>query len=94
MAAALLVGWLLLVVARPAIGGVRVPRLHVGSLQGVSGGAPAISPPNGASGESVSTSADDPEEPREPREPERLYDEADIEQAVYDRLYGQRGRRD
>ena len=86
----MLVGWLLFVVARLTIGDVRVPRIHAGSLQGVSGGASAISPPNGGPGESVSTSADDPDERQEPQ---RVNDETDVEQAVYDRLYGQRGRR-
>lgn len=95
MATALLVGWLFFVVARVTIGDVRFPRIHVGSLQSLSGGAPAISPPNnGASGEPVSTSADEAEQPEEPPEPPQDHDEADVEQAVYNRLYGQRGRRD
>ncbi len=83
-------GWLLFVLARLTIGDVRIPRIHAGSLQGVSGGAPAIPSPNGAPGESVSAAVDEKKKSQEPRQSQ---DEAEVEQAVYDRLYGQRGHR-
>ncbi len=93
-AAALLVGWLLFVGTRLSIGDVRIPRIHAGSLQGLSGGAPAIHSPNGAPGEAAAVSSDEAEQEQERQQPEQSPDDPDVERAVYDRLYGQRGRRD
>lgn len=87
-------------VTRLSVGDLRFPRIHEGSLQGASGAAPSISSGNGASAEAAAAEREEPEnhveaEPERRREHEqRPLDETDVEHAVYDRLYGQRGRRD
>ncbi len=101
VAIALVVVWLLFEVAQVTSGGLRLPRIHEGSLQGALGGAPPISRGNGNSAETVATEREVAPEREEPeqaelqdeRRQEPRYDAADVEQAVYDRLYGQRGRR-
>ena len=96
VATAVLMAWLLVELARHALGDFRLSRAHEGSLQGAPSGSSSI----GSAPEHVGvTLADRPRpitaESEDPAEEDVLYGEADVERAVRDRLYGsRRGRRD
>ncbi len=104
VATAVLLAWLLVQLARLGLGELRVPRLRESSVQGA---APSGSPVPPVGGSARDRARGAPEADRGRREgdqarsrrPQRrqervLYDESDVEQAVRDRLYGRRGRRD
>ena len=104
VAAAVLAAWLLVGVARFALGDFRLPKLRESSVQGAAPSGSPIPAVRGSATEHAGTEsetdqsrrqADPVPGRRENRREERvLYDESDVEHAVRDRLYGRHGRRD
>ena len=104
MATAVLIAWLLVTLARLALGDFRFPRLREGGLQSAPSASPALPAVDGNPVELGAVDSDrgrdrpEPTEVPSKREQSRddlvLYDETDVEKAVRDRLYGRHGRRD
>jgi hypothetical protein len=86
IATAVLIAWLLVEFARLVLADLRFGRVPEGSLQVAAPDPPVNSPP--ASPQRAGQS------PPDPGNSERvLYDEADVERAIRDRLYGGHRRR-
>jgi hypothetical protein len=84
VATAVLLAWLLFAIARLGLGDLHVPRVHISLMRGSASASEATAGP-GAVGRERRTARE--------REPERsLYDQADAERAVRERLYGRRSR--
>lgn len=103
VATAVLIAWLLVPLARTALGDFRFPWLREGSVPSAPTAGPAL-PAVGhdaAAGRGPDSDADPDRGEADPvrgkrEEPngERVrYDETDVEMAVRDRLYGRHGRR-
>ncbi len=104
VASAVLIAWLLVPLARGALGDLRFPRLREGEVQSAPSPSPALDALGGNAPDGNRAVRDrgdirpEPAGPRSKREESRedlvLYDETDVEMAVRDRLYGRHGRRD
>jgi hypothetical protein len=104
VASAVLIAWLLVPLARGALGDLRLPRLHGGEFQSAPSTSPALdavggnAPDGDPAGPHRGHNEPEPAGPGSKREESRddqvLYDETDVEMAVRDRLYGRHGRRD
>jgi hypothetical protein len=100
VAAAVLLAWLLVQLARVGLGDLRPSRFREGSLEGASSSGSSVPAVGGSGtgdggGESEATVRDGRgDDARSSREESELYDQSDVEQAVRDRLYGRYGRRD
>jgi hypothetical protein len=104
VATAVLIAWLLVELARAALGDFRFPRLREGGFDSATSAGPALPAVGGNAPEGSGADADgghDRREPAEfrskrekPRDDPVLRDETDVEMAVRDRLYGRHGRRD
>ena len=103
VATAVLIAWLLVELARMALADFRFPRLRASSVQSAPTAGRALPAVGGTATERTAAERDAGNERREAdtarseREAEReervLHDEADVEMAVRDRLYGRHGRR-
>jgi hypothetical protein len=104
VATAVLIAWLLVELARVALGDFRFPWLRESSVQSAPTAGPPLPAVGGRSAESSGADSgartDHPEadearaERAKPPAERVLYDETDVEMAVRDRLYGRHGRRD
>jgi hypothetical protein len=103
VAAAVLIAWLLVPLARGALGDLRFSRLREGEFQSAPSAGPALdalarNPPDGNRadpdrGHTGPEPAGRGGTREESREDLVLYDETDAEMAVRDRLYGRHGHR-
>jgi hypothetical protein len=104
VATAVLIAWLLVGLARAALGDFRVSRFRQGGFQSAPSTGPPLPAVDGKAPEGNGADSDRGRDRREPAEPPSrreqpredlvLYDETDVERAVRDRLYGRHGRRD
>ena len=104
VATAVLIAWLLVALARLALGDFRLPRLRAGGFQSAASATPPLPAMDGNPAEVKMAGSDRGRDRREQpgvrsnREQSRddlvLHDETDVEMAVRDRLYGRHGRRD
>jgi hypothetical protein len=104
VATAMLIVWLLALLARAGLGEFRFSRLREGSVQSAPSVGPRLPPVERNAADSRGADSDTVPDPGEvdaargerdgPRGERVVYDETDVEMAVRDRLYGRYGRRD